>query len=281
MLKFDLYECESVATYFEKIRRHFGHGSRKMPLTKFAKHYGYSSHRTIGMILKGERLPSSEMLQKISRLNRHSDREFRYLQLILEKERLQRKKLNTLEVNQELLSLAPKSVSRSVLDLSRFSFLADWYHFVIKQLLTTPGFTEDYELIVKRLGKKITVPVARQAVQTMIQLGVIARDNDGKLREVSYNMDTPSDIRSDALQSHHRQMLARASEALEEPVLEREFQALTLKFDRKNMQQAKQEIRRFCDEFDQKFCVEGGKGVFQMNVQLFSHTKPSRGEALS
>lgn len=280
MMKFDLYECQSIATYFDKIRRQFAHGNRKMSLVKFAKRYGYSSHRTVGMILKGERLPSPEMLQKISRRNRHNDREFRYLQLILEREQLQRKELNTLEVNQELLTLVPKRGTKFVIDLDKFSYLADWYHFVVKQLLTTPGFEEDYELIAKRLGKKVTPATVRKAVQTMINLGVIARDQKGNLTAVAQGIDTQSDIKNDALQSHHRQMLERATEALEEPVLEREFQALALKFNRKNLPQAKQDIRRFMDEFDQKYCVEDGKDVFQLNVQLFSHTKPTKGEAL-
>jgi uncharacterized protein (TIGR02147 family) len=141
-------------------------------------------------------------------------------------------------------------------------------------MISLPDFKDSANWISRRLRNKITPEQARQAVSTMIRLGVLKRHPDSQhIFAAKTSLMTSEDIPSDAIRSHHRQMLERAFEALEEQdVLNREFTSATLAFDRKDIAEAKTMIRDFRDKFHKRFETKHANSVFQMNMAFFEHT---------
>jgi hypothetical protein len=62
---------------------------------------------------------------------------------------------------------------------------------------------------------------------------------------------------------------------------ERLYSASTLCFKRRDLEAAKNMIEDFLDEFDRRFSADNdGDEVYQIGVQLFSHTRKEKGDVV-
>lgn len=237
-----------------------------------AKKLGYRSARSIGMVLEGKRLPSSSMILHLAKHFSLDDQESRYLELLVQRERLSRRKKSVEVVTQELNRLNPKVSDQAVLNDAYFSFISDWYHFVIKQLISSAGFRPDFNWIKQKLKNKISNQEIKKALEHLKLLKLI-EDGNGKISVLNPSVTTTHDLPSTAIRSHHRQMMNRAIEALEEESVDhREYFSLTFKFDRKDLPAIKDYIRKFKIRTEKQFENANGCDVFQMNLQFFPHT---------
>jgi uncharacterized protein (TIGR02147 family) len=115
-----------------------------------------------------------------------------------------------------------------------------------------------------------------KAIQTMLDLGILERDGSRRLRVVKRRITTRSDVPDGALRRHHRGMLHRALDSIEEGDFHnRELTSVTLRLDPADVPAAKEAIRRFRDAFHKRFEAEGAGHVYQINIQLFEHTTPA------
>jgi len=248
--------------------------SPSQSLSKLARSLGYRSQRSVGMLLSGERLPSTKMLLKIGAHLRLSHSEQRKLELLAEKERRLRNgesvEATIDELNQlQLLDTPPQPIS----DV-QFAYIANWYNLVIKQMLSTKNFRFSVPAICERLRKKVSGAEVRLAIENMLRLKLIVPSNKPqKYQPVPNAVFTTHDLPSQAVRRHHKEMLQRAIEAVEEQsVDERELCSLILRFQRSDMNEAKKALREFRDEFDRKFSQESARDIYQLNIQFFAHT---------
>lgn len=151
------------------------------------------------------------------------------------------------------------------------SFITEWYHFAILNLMKTKDFVGEPKWIAKRLG--ISVVEVRMAVQRMERLSILSQ-KDGKWVRHHDNLVTSYEIPSKALRESHRQMISKALESLEGVRLDkRDITSITFPADVKKLKKAKTLIK----EFERKIAMlmESGEKeeVYQMNVQLFPLSK--------
>ena len=249
-------------------------GEKLETLEDWGRTLGYRSPRSMGMVLAGQRLPSRDLVHRLSRLLSFSDREHRYFELLVEIERLKRRKKNingaVLEEIKRIRGHIPK---RHIMREKTFSFIAEWYHLVIRQLVGTKHFRNDPLWIKKQLRNKVSPAEIRASIKNMLGLGLIKRDAQGKLLPQDVPITTESDLASLAVRLHHRQMMTRAAEALQEqPVLAREFDSKTFNMNPRRMADAKRALRKLRDEFIREFEDAGAVNVYQFCFQFFEHT---------
>lgn len=157
-----------------------------------------------------------------------------------------------------------------------FSLIADWPHFSILSLSETKGAKFDPRWIAQRLG--IDVTVARESFERLEKLGLV--ETQGKsFKQTGKQLTTSKDIKSKAIQRHHRQNLFLASEKLEgvNPK-QREFSSITMAANPKKIKAAKVLI----NEFKRKLCelLEEGdkKDVYTLSIQLFPNSVLKEGD---
>jgi uncharacterized protein (TIGR02147 family) len=155
-------------------------------------------------------------------------------------------------------------------ELSRdtFNIIADWYHFAILELIGTTGFTYDAPWIARRLG--ISPHEASQAVERLQRLGYVAETERG-LERCSFQVRTTADVPSEAIRKHHKQVLAKAADALEsQPVDVRDVSTIMMAVDEKRLPEAKKMIERFRRELS-AFLESGASKdeVYSLAIQLF------------
>jgi uncharacterized protein (TIGR02147 family) len=275
----NVFDYQHIPTFFKDFLKNYrgsDHNQRRLTAGEWALRLGYRSPQTLSMVIKGVRAPSEELVQRVVKDLKLSRREARYLEILGHLQRKEKRRgtdpASIEALMTELRLLSPGHVQQ--IPGQTFSYIAQWHHFVIKRLVGTLGFTENYEKIRERLRRKVTQSEIKDAIATMLKLGFLERDADGQLRMADINIQTTFDVPSAALKAHHRQMMARATEALwEQPVDEREIIGTTLWFDRSRISEAKEDIRQFNREFREKFGGDPTSDVYQINVQFFAHTQ--------
>ncbi len=140
----------------------------------------------------------------------------------------------------KLQTLNPK---RAVNDLSvdYFKVISDWYHLPILQMLNLKDFNFTPSNVAKRLG--ITKFEVEVAIDRMERLELIVLDSKGHFRRTQERWLVRSETSNQALRHFHRQMLAKATESLENQTPKEKFiGSETMAFDPKDLESAKQII---------------------------------------
>ena len=117
----------------------------------------------------------------------------------------------------------------------------------------------------------ISVAEARTALSTLLDLGLLVKDNDGQVRQPDELVTTGTGPLGLHVVNYHRAMLIRASEAIDRiPREEREISSVTLCVSQSAMSALKARIRDFRRELLQLAELEGEpERVVQINFQLF------------
>lgn len=169
------------------------------------------------------------------------------------------------------LDKLPRAKAFEAIDLEVFKFISDWQHSALICLLTTQGAKSEVRWLAKRLG--VSTIEIRGTIERLVRLGMIGRRGK-RLVPTAGNFATPSGIPSAALRSLHKQMIDKASDALESQSTEqRDITSMTMGIDKSRLPEAKILIQ----EFRRQLCayLEGGtpSEVYALNVQLFQLSK--------
>jgi uncharacterized protein (TIGR02147 family) len=105
------------------------------------------------------------------------------------------------------------------LDEDTLSFFSVWYYIAINELVGCVGVQEDPEWIAAHLQPPITPEEAAAALDLLLEIGVLVRDEQGRLTNAEDVWVTDHNVcsraRALALRNLHKQMISRAEESLD------------------------------------------------------------------
>jgi uncharacterized protein (TIGR02147 family) len=163
----------------------------------------------------------------------------------------------------------------TVLKDDEFSFIGYWYHLAILELI---GHTT--HLSVEEIANKLQLKtiLVEEAMDRLHRLKLVETGADGTVTKIVAGVTTTSNIPSEAIRSHHQQLIEKSIEALStQDVQERDFTSITVAFDRSRVGEAKALIERFKNEF-LVLTEASGKAkpdVYALGIQLFNLTHAS------
>ena len=121
-----------------------------------------------------------------------------------------------------------------------------WYMPVIREMGHMPDFRGDPEEVAARLLPPIAPEEATRALDTLLELGMLARDPDGRLRPVDTVLASGEEVGALSIANFLRAMLVRASGALDVvPLADRQFTALTFGIDEEGVEEVRRRIEVF------------------------------------
>jgi len=187
--------------------------------------------------------------------------------------------LNSVEA-QHLLSLAQSekletSLPKQDLDQRQlseeiFSLVSEWYHFAILSLLDCEDFEWKESSIASRL--QISRAQAKMAMQLLIKLGLVV-NKKGRIQSGHEHVLTATDVPSAAVRTYHRQMLAKAMEALEQQdVMEREIRGMGLAVDPEHIAPIKKDLAEFQNRLMTKYGRGKKREVYFIGLSFFKLT---------
>lgn len=164
------------------------------------------------------------------------------------------------------------------LSIDCFNAMKEWYHYGITQLLFIDSFNEDPKWIAKMLS--ITELEAKMAIDRLLRLEILDRDENGKIFRTSTHLSTSTDIASAGIRHFQKQILEKSIESLErDDILERDITSITIAINEDRIPEAKKEIMRFRKKMAE-FLAEGEKTrVYNLGVHLIPLSKSTHGES--
>lgn len=164
------------------------------------------------------------------------------------------------------------------LSIDCFNAMKEWYHYGITQLLYIDEFREDYKWMARMLG--ISELEVKLAVDRLLRLEILDRDERGQLYRTSTHLSTTTDIASAGIRHFQKQILEKAIHSLEnDDIHERDITSITVAINEDKMKEVKAEIKKFRMRMSE-FMGEGEKTrVYNLGIHLIPLTKSTKGEA--
>ena len=225
-------------------------------------------------VISGRRNLSIDVMKKYATFMELTTRELRYFKLLV----VFAHSKNNAEKNDcfiEMIRLRGQSGVKFI-GQNHYEFFSKWYHSAIRELITMPHFVEDYQWIGKQLEPSITAKEAKEAINFLLNIDILKRDNNGQLIQSNAIISSEYEMASAALRTFHSQMIGLAKRSIEEISIEnREVSSLTVGISKNQLRRIKERIRIFKEELLAGIVEDKSDSelVCQINFQLFPLVK--------
>jgi len=157
------------------------------------------------------------------------------------------------------------------LDLAQSAYHSKWYLPAIRELAASRDFEPDPRWIASRLLPCIKPSEAKDALNTLLELGLLKSDEAGRIAQSEPLISTGAEARAVHVANYHRAMMQRAAEAIDlVPPADRDISSVTMLVSAGGLQRMKKRIQRFRRELMELALAEKeAKQVIQFNFQLF------------
>jgi uncharacterized protein (TIGR02147 family) len=260
--------------FYKKTKPHFSY-------RYFSQKAGFRSPNFLKLVIEGKRNLSPESIERFTsalKLNKKETEFFRILVHLNQARTIGEKKLYAEKLMQfrSFRYIHP-------LRQDQYRYYAEWYNIPIRELTILPEFSEDPGWIARSLLPPISPQQAQKALDLLLQLGLLERDESGRLVQADAFISTGDEVTSASVANYHREMIQKGSEALDRfPGQDRDISSVTMALSESSFQEIKSLIQRFRKELlaiaDQDRHPEG---VYQVNFQLFPLAKRAKKEPSS
>jgi len=226
-------------------------------------------------ILEGRRRLTSDTVVRFTPAMGLSESEASYLALLA-------RFGNSRNVAEKNLAFAEMAKVRRKLFLKflppdQYALWTGWHHAAIRELVTLEGFQEDPEWISQHLAPPVTPKQAKEALSTLQRVGLLQRDDRGRLRPSEPAVSTEYEVPNQVVRHFNQEMIGLALTAPDRfTPADREIGGLTLGLSRECYDRVKERVRIFKEEI-LAMVVEDPRGselVTQLNIQLFPLFNP-------
>ena len=162
---------------------------------------GFSNRGFIHNIINGTRKLSKLNCNKLSQALRHSPREKEYFENIVAYAQADTEKERTYFLKQAF-EVADRADIR-LLRQDQYEYYSIWYHSAIRSLIDMIPVRNNYAQLSRRLSPAITVNQAKESLQLLKRLGLIARGDDGCWHLTGKHIRTGGDISRTAKNQFH------------------------------------------------------------------------------
>ncbi len=249
-------------------RRGFSHRA-------FARQAGFASSNFVHLVMQGKRNLSIAGVQKVARaLKLKRDESLFFENLVLFDQAKTDAERN---IYYERIAANRKYAEVHRLEHGQFEYYSRWYVPVIREMILLADFQEDPEWIARHIVPNITPREAREAIDLLLELGLIDRDAKGKLVQRTRHISSGDAVMSLAMSNYQREMIERAAATIEDlPYAQREVGSVTFAVSREKLDAARTMIREFRSTLSGFLAEENAAdAVYQFNMQLFNLSRVS------
>ncbi len=239
----------------------------------WARELGLKSTSSITKIIQGDREPGAQIEAELAKYFQFDEKQMNYFRDLVQLQKMSR--------NPRLSALLMEKIDKDfsdpslrTLDSKIFATISNWYYLSLRELCRLKSFQEDPKWISEKFLYKVTPTDIKQALNVLIDLGLLTRKTNGQLTLSEGRINTSNDISNEAIKRYHEQMLDLAKTAIRDiSVEQREMSSVTLLMSSQKMSLAKEMIREFKQKFERLMEEDSGDQIYQMQIQLFPITK--------
>lgn len=256
---------EFLKAAFEELKRTRPHFSHRL----FAKTAGFASSNYAMLVMQGKRNLSGDGIIKVARALKLKKPEAEFFE-------------NLVRFNQaatdaekgfyyERIASNRRYAAARPLEREQYEYYSKWYIPVIREMVQLKDFRDDPAWIAAHVKPAITSREAEAALKLLIELGLLIRDDRGRLAQQDAHIAGGDEVSSIAMTNFQREMIERAAASIEAtPPAEREIGSVTFAVSKKKLTEAKRMIREFRSKLAGFLAEEKeADAVYQFNIQLF------------
>lgn len=155
-----------------------------------------------------------------------------------------------------------------------FSLISSWHYLAILELIQLEGLEHSIESFASKLS--LPEDKIQEGIDRLVRLGHLKLENN---RWIPSEPDTTttSEIASESIRAYHRQILEKASSALENPVEKRDFSSMIFSLNSEQLTYAKERLQDFRRSLVKELEAMPGKdSVYCLSFQLFEASGESQ-----
>ena len=166
-------------------------------------------------------------------------------------------------------------VNEHLLKNDQYDYFNKWYTPVVREIICLYDFQDNFALIGQCIIPPVTPVQVKKAIELLLRLKMISKENDGTYRQTHSAITTGSEVTALAVRSFNRTMLEKASDALDRFATSQRFiTSQTLGVSQTAYDLLVQEIQVFQERVTAIVSQdENSSKVCQLCVQLFPLSK--------
>lgn len=239
IFEFTDYRKFLEAYYIEKkaMRRRFSY-------QKFADKAGFKTKTFLFKVIHGEKALSKRSIPHVAKAIGLKKREGIYFDAMVNFNDAKKSKERERHFNRmrAFMRRGPNKILREF----QYSYFSKWWHPVIRELVTTRNFKNDFKALAKATLPAIRPKQAKDSVKLLLALNLIKKAGAGKYTKTTNVVTTGDEVQSFAIQNFHRDALTLSAGAIDRvPRRAREISGAVLYISKKNVAVIKSEIQEF------------------------------------
>jgi uncharacterized protein (TIGR02147 family) len=238
--------------------------------------FGKNARGYFSLLMSGKRNLSPATIFGFSKALNHTRLEAEFFENLV----MYNQALNEVQKNIyfERLSKSSKAKKTQAFKLlkSQYNYLSNWYAVVLREMISLDDFKEDVSYIQNKLGGKISAKQITEAIDDLMSLGLITRDVDGRLIQMSRVVNfVDSSMNYTVVKNIQKSLLKEATDAIDKfPYQQRSISNSVIACDSDDLESIREEIKQFRQNLINKYCTGNKKTdcVYNLGVQLFPMT---------
>jgi uncharacterized protein (TIGR02147 family) len=245
---------------------------------------GANSRGYLKLVVDGKRNLSSSTIRAFSEAMGLKAKQAIYFENLVLYNQAKRPKDRTYYFERMIAAAEGEKSSQFELLETQVRCLSQWHSGAIRELVALDGFKEDTAWMGKMLKNKVSPSQIKSAVEDLIKIGLLIRDENGALKQSEPLLRFNPSYFNPFIQSYHLGMIDRAKDALnEDPYERRSASGVTLSCEASRFGEIRKMVDQFRDRITETFGLNNTKtdSVVQFNVQLFflSQTPAAQAES--
>lgn len=275
-------EIFNYTDYRTFLKDYFKHRKEVQPsfsLGVWSKALGVSSTAVLVNVLNGKRNPGEMISAKFSNYFAFAPKEQQYFQDLIGLSKVQNDPRLSLALMEKMGRANPDGTFR-LLDDQTFSAISKWFYYALREMVSLPHFKEDPDWIRDHLEYEVTSKEIKKAIEDLLKLSLLEKDNNGKLKATTRNISMSHDVASEAVKRYHEQVMENGKVSIRKHSLkERDFSSVTINIREENISALKEFLKEFREQVNELFEENAHSSrVFQLNMQLIPLTKCNKQE---
>lgn len=248
---------------------------KRFNLRNFAKNAEIRSPGYLKMVIDGRRNLSFDTIEKFCKALSLEGKEKKYFEKLVLYNQTQSPDQKK-DYFDSLITLRPATSERT-LEKQHSRYYSNPHYVTIREMVALKDFQEDSKWIAARCFPPIRPSEAKNAIDMLLELKLLARDKNGSLIQTETSLQTEDRNTQEAEAYHyHEAILDQARQALGRlSQNERHYYALTIPLKKKQYDEIVNDFYAFRDKALRKVesISEDYEDVYQMNFQIYPVTR--------
>jgi len=268
----DIHEYTDFRSYIRDRYAELKASDKKYSLRYLARKLGLSSNSHLKMVMDGSHNLSIDLARKVAEFYCLNKQETDFFISLVKYGQAK----NTREKAEALDELRRVSqfVKLHQLELDQFDYYNDKLTLILRELVVLPDFVENTRWIARRLPFKATAKEIREAIDKLVRLKLLSRDENGILFVTNLHVTTGNSIDRVAIKSYYMNGFADASTSLEMSGLHRHVGGITMAVSRNTYDKIVNHFQEFLNVIRAEVCAdEKPENVYQLVMGLHPLTR--------